>query len=177
MRKLLMLAAVLFVVSLPAKAQSQDYPTAEIFGGYSYLNTKLINRDSLHGWGFSAAYNLGPQWGLVSEFSGHYGNGSLPGTTTTIDLKKHTFLFGPRFSARTDHGTAFAHVLLGGANSKVSGIDAGTGFALAVGGGFDANISKSVAIRVVQVDYLPDHSFGSWTHNFRAQAGIVFKFQ
>lgn len=174
MRKLLMLTAVIFVVSLPAKAQSQDYPNAEVFAGYSYLNTKFVDRDSLHGWGFSIAYNLSPQWGLVSEFSGHYGNASFLGTS--VDLKKHTFLFGPRFSARSDSATAFGHVLLGGANSKISGIDTGTGFALAVGGGVDVNVGKKFAVRLMQVDYLPERSFGSWTQNFRAQAGVVFKF-
>ncbi|HSB10654.1 MAG TPA: outer membrane beta-barrel protein [Blastocatellia bacterium] len=176
MRNLLMLTAVLFVVALPVKAQSQDYPSAEVFGGYSYLNTKFLDRDSLHGWGFSLAYNLGSQWGLVSEFSGHYGNASVPGTSAKVDLKKHTFLFGPRFSARSDGATGFAHVLLGGANSKIEGIDTGTGFALAVGGGVDVNVGKKFAIRIIQVDYLPERSFGSWTQNFRAQAGVVFKF-
>ncbi len=130
----------------------------------------------LHGWGFSAAYNLGPKWGLVSEFSGHYGSASLPLTSFTIDLRKYTYLFGPRFSARSDKATGFAHVLLGGASSRIEGTDTGSGFALALGGGVDVNVGKSVAIRVVQADYLPDRSFGSWTHNFRLQTGIVFKF-
>jgi hypothetical protein len=170
-----MFSAVLFVVSIPAGAQTQDYPTAEVFGGYSYLNTKFVDRESLHGWGFSAAYNLGPKWGLVSEFSGHYGNADL-GIFGKVDLTKYTFLFGPRFSARSDAATAFGHVLLGGANSKVEGVNTGTGFALALGGGVDVNIGKSVAIRVVQFDYLPDRSFGDWTHNARVQTGIVFKF-
>ena len=56
MRKLIMLAAVLLLASIPATAQT-SYPSTEIFGGYSYLNTKLVQRDSLHGLGASFAGN------------------------------------------------------------------------------------------------------------------------
>ena len=135
MRRFFLPAAVLLVASIPAKAQ--DHPSFEIFGGYSYLNTTLFDnpRNSLHGWGVSVAGNLSPKWGLVAEFSGHNGQPRLPGATFRTDLKKYTYLFGPRFSARTDKATAFGHVLVGGATSKVNGVSRGPGFALGLGGG------------------------------------------
>lgn len=167
MRRLFLIAGVLLVASIPAKAQ--DHPGYEVFGGYSLLNTKFFDRENLHGFAFSVAGNLGPTWGLVAEVSGHYGS------TSGLSLRKYTYLFGPRFSSRSDKATVFGHVLLGGANSKIEGTDIGSGFALAVGGGVDLNVNKSVAVRILQVDYLPDRSFGVWTQNARVSAGVVFK--
>ncbi|MEW6208378.1 MAG: outer membrane beta-barrel protein [Acidobacteriota bacterium] len=167
MRKLLLLVAVLFVSAIPASAQ--DYPSAEIFGGYAYANIDVfdIDRDSLNGFGVSFAGNLGPRFGLVAEFGGYYGD------FEGIDIDAYTYLFGPRVNARGEAATGFAHILLGGATTKVEGVSE-TDFALAVGGGVDINAGKSVAFRL-QFDYLPVFAEGETLHNFRFMTGIVFK--
>ncbi|HET9533369.1 MAG TPA: hypothetical protein VFQ92_23660, partial [Blastocatellia bacterium] len=131
MRKLFMMIAVLFVAALPAEAQD-SYPSSEIFGGYAYFSADVLDREGLHGFGLSFSGNLGPRVGLVAEFSGHYGSVDIPGGE--LDFSTHTFLFGPRFSARSDAVTGFGHILLGGARSKVENIDGNTDFALALGG-------------------------------------------
>lgn len=166
MRKLLLLVAVLFVSAIPASAQ--DYPSAEIFGGYAYVNADVIlDRDSLNGFGLSFAGNLGPRFGLVAEFGGYYGD--IGG----IDLSAYTYLFGPRVNARGEAATGFAHILLGGATTKVAGLSE-TDFALAAGGGVDVNAGKSIAVRF-QADYIPVFAEGETLHNFRFMTGIVFK--
>jgi hypothetical protein len=166
MRKLLLLVAVLFVSAIPASAQ--DYPSAEIFGGYAYVNADVVlDRDSLNGFGLSFAGNLGPRFGLVAEFGGYYGD--LEG----LDLSAYTYLFGPRVNARGDKATGFAHILLGGATTKVEGLSE-TDFALAAGGGVDVNAGKSIAVRF-QADYVPVFAEGETLHNFRFMTGIVFK--
>src|SRR4051812_44556436 len=118
MRKLILLVAVLFLAALPTRAQS-SYPSTEIFGGYSYLNSKFIDRENLHGFGVSFAGNLSENWGLVAETSFHFGKARIIDDpilgTFDLDFNKYLFLFGPRFSKRGNAGTAFAHVLLGGA--------------------------------------------------------------
>lgn len=178
MRKFMLLAAVLFVVALPARAQS-SHPSVEVFGGYSFNSTKIIDRESLHGWGAGFSANLSENWGLASDFSGHYGSVNIPVPpfgSVKFDLSNYYFLFGPRYSKRGKNATVFAHMLLGGAKLKIEGNDSGSGFALGVGGGVDLNVGKSFAVRVFQVDYTPDRSSGSWESNYRAQFGLVFKF-
>lgn len=173
MRKLFMVIAVLFVAAVPAAAQD-SYPSAEIFGGYAYFNSDTFDREDLHGFGLSFSGNLGPRVGLVAEFSGHYGNIDIPGAD--LDFSTHTFLFGPRFSARSDRVTAFGHILLGGARSKVEDFSGNTDFAMALGGGVDVTASSSIAIRVFQADYVPVRVSGDWAHNFRLMSGLVFRF-
>lgn len=166
MRKLLLLVAVLFVASIPARAD--DYPSAEIFGGYAYANVDTgIDRLSLNGFGFSFAGNLGPRFGLEAEFGGYYGN------VDGVSVSAYTYLFGPRINARSDKATGFAHILLGGATVKVLGFS-DTNFALAAGGGVDVNAGKSIAVRF-QADYVPVFGDGDTSHNFRFMTGIVFK--
>jgi hypothetical protein len=174
MRRLIMLAAVLLASSVPAGAQD-DYPTNEIFGGYSFLSSEIgSDRDSLHGWGVSFSFNPSSRWGLVTDFSGHYGTTRV--LNTEFDLSTTTFLFGPRASARGKSATAFGHVLLGGAVSKIEGSSLGTKFATAIGGGVDINLSRRFAFRPLQADYLPVRANGEWLHNVRLQTGIVIKF-
>jgi opacity protein-like surface antigen len=48
------------------------------------------------------------------------------------------------------------------------------GFAFAVGAGVDVRVSKNVAIRILQADYLQTHNFGERQDNLRLGAGIRF---
>lgn len=177
MKKLILLSAVLLLASVPAKAQS-SHPSTEIFGGYAYASTELITRRNTHGFGVSFAGNLSENWGFVAETSGHYGkevfNIPIIGDVD-VNFNKYLFLFGPRYSKRGRAATAFGHVLVGGARAKLEDQDGGTGLAVAVGGGVDVNVSKNIAVRVFQVDYVPERSLGDWTQTFRAQIGIVLK--
>lgn len=204
MRKLTLFVIVLLIANLSASAQT-SYPSVEVSGGYAYLNAKVIDRDSLHGWGAGIAGNLSANWGFVAEFSGHYGNSSIPSGTFAfpplppipipgfnLSTSKYLFLFGPRFSVRGNTVTGFAHVLLGGVKTNVKTSfrdvsftgtplelpgfnDSETGFAMAIGGGVDVKISKNFAVRILQVDYVPERLGGQWQHNVRAQVGIVFR--
>lgn len=187
MRKSVMLAALLFVGAVSANAQD-SYPTAEIFGGYSYLNIEGedllgVDRQGLHGLGFSFAGNLSKKIGIVGDFSYNRKNNIEVGPFD-VDVNAFYFLVGPRFSWRSDQVTAFGHALAGGVRAKTEaagfGDESQSDFALGFGGGLDVNVSKSIAIRVFQADYLPTRvdDFGGdkkWAHHFRAQAGIVIR--
>jgi hypothetical protein len=204
MRRLILFASVFLIANLQASAQT-PYPSVEVSGGYSYLNARVIDRDSLNGWGAGIAGNLNAYVGFVADFSGHYGNMTTPTSTFEfpglppitipgfkLNTSKYLFLFGPRFSVRGDRVTGFAHVLAGGVKTNlktsfrdVSFIgnplelpgfnDSESGFAMAIGGGIDVKISKSFAIRVLQIDYVPERLGGQWQHNARAQVGLVFR--
>jgi opacity protein-like surface antigen len=182
-----MLAALLFVGAVSANAQD-GYPTAEIFGGYSYLNIEgdllAVDRQGLHGVGFSFAGNLSKTFGIVGDFSFHKKEIVDIGTFEA-DVSAFHYLVGPRFSWRSDQVTAFGHALVGGVRTKIEatgfGDESQTDFVLGIGGGLDVNVTRNVAIRVFQGDYLPtrvDDFNGDkrWANHFRAQAGIVIRF-
>jgi opacity protein-like surface antigen len=189
MRKLLAVLILGLAVTLPAAAQ--DTPAGDVFVGYQYAHLipgEGVSGFNVNGWNASASFNTNRWFGLVADFSGGY-NGSakitVPGFPTVVaDVKIHTFLFGPRVTARHDGPVEpYAHVLVGAA--RVNGSIAGSGdsqssFAMAVGGGADLKAGKSVAIRLLQADYLLtrfDGASGSRIsqHNVRLSTGVVFR--
>jgi opacity protein-like surface antigen len=194
---------------------AQENPGAEVSGGFSYLHAGPGS--NLYGWGASVARNLNNWFGIVGEFSGHYQSGGsifnfavigpgiglptppivapAPVVAVSADSNLYTFLFGPRFSYRTDKRfTPFVHILPGLARSHTSGTvttqllvmppvvtnvhfsDSGNAFAMAIGGGFDMKLSKSLAFRVLQADYLLTRFGGATQNNARLTTGLVYRF-
>jgi len=172
-----------------ARAQGEDFPRAEVFAGYSYASLDRggrVDRLNLNGWAASGNLNLNRYVGFTGDFAGHYGS----------NFHLHEFLFGPTVSLRTRHVTGFAHFLIGSARltrpdlvltdlSGTSSLIAGrstTKLAMGVGGGVDFNVSRKLAIRGIEVDYLPVRFGGDlfsdsrWTQNIRIKTGAVFKF-
>jgi opacity protein-like surface antigen len=191
MRKLMMLAVMLFIAAIPARAQN-SYPVAEVFGGYSYLSVDtgadfnggirdfFDNREGFHGVGFSVAGNFSRNFGIVGDFS--YNRKKIDLAINNIKVNELFFLFGPQVYARGRSVTGFAHALVGGVRSKTTSDALGsfgstTNLALGFGGGVDVNVTDSVAIRLFQADYLPVRAGGTWFHNLRGQVGITFKLQ
>jgi hypothetical protein len=155
MRQLMILALSLGLLSLPAMAQ--DFPKAEIFGGYQY--THLEPSIDANGWNASLTGNVDRWFGITADFSGAYKSAG----------HFHTYMFGPVFSARTDKVTPFAHALFGGAS--------GGTFAMAFGGGADVKMADKVAFRLVQADWLVLRSEGFTSKkNVRVSTGLVFRF-
>jgi hypothetical protein len=145
-------------LALPAIAQ-EEYPKAEIFGGYQYLRLNPIN---LNGWNAAVTGNFNRWLGVTGDFSGMYKSGA----------SLHTYMFGPQFSARTAHVTPFAHALFGGAT-----VEGTSAFSMALGGGLDVNAGRHLAIRLVQADWMYFRSGGEAVgKNVRVSAGLVFRF-
>lgn len=68
----LIFSLVLFGTVLGAAAQ--DFPRAEIFGGYSYGNFQVLSsRGNLNGWNAAATVNIFRWFGLTTDFGGFYG--------------------------------------------------------------------------------------------------------
>ena len=181
MRRLVLAAAALFLISVTAQAQ-EEYPRLELFGGYAYFNSDQFpqQRESLNVPAFivSAAGNVTKNVGLVGEINGNYGDVTIPnpGPTREFATNTYLFLFGPRFTARRTGVNAFGHVLFGAARTSVDTFDSETDFAMAVGGGLDINASKEIAVRIVQADYVPIFASGDTANNFRISFGVVFRF-
>jgi hypothetical protein len=183
MRKLLIGTALIFLIPLGAWAQ-QEFPKVEVFGGYSYLKLSP-EEDTLNGWNASVTGNITRWFGVEGDFSGHYGNPKLNGQAIPgFSIDSHTFMGGPKITARISHFAPFAHFLIGVNRAAVKfngSVVSDIALAAAVGGGLDINISNHFAIRAFQADYLMTRfDTGSIAadreNNFRVSAGIVFKF-
>ncbi len=170
MRKYAGIGIVLLCIALPVMAQ--DYPKAEVFGGYQYTRSEGIN---LNGWNASLAGNFNHWFGIAADFSGAYKSES------GVSLKVHSYTFGPVVSARNIGGvTPFVHALFGGfhASAGFAGASASTsGFAMQLGGGVDAKVSQHFAVRLVQADWMMLRAEGETSKkNGRVSAGLVYRF-
>ncbi len=169
MRTTLVLAGLLLL--LPSSAVAQDTPTAEVFGGYSYIRANpkggFIGSNG-SGWNASAAWNWNKQWGLKADVSGYYccsGNGE----------REHNFLFGPQFNIRRQKANFFVHGLVGVSHGNAPGFS-DTVLAWAGGGGVDIRWTDRVSVRVLQVDYFGTNYANTLQHHFRYSGGLVFRF-
>jgi len=187
---------VLLLLVLPVAAQ--EAPKAELFGGYSYANFDAGNgadRLNLNGWNASVAGNFNRWFGVVGDFSGQYGS------QAGVKRNSHSFLFGPRFSARQNEWvTPFVHALFGTTRAhresdSVEPARTENAFSTAIGGGLDVKAGETLSIRLAQADYfltrfdeasgivciqstiLPCPTTRAGTqHNFRFSTGVVFRF-
>jgi opacity protein-like surface antigen len=167
---------ILLVSSAASAQQESEFPRVEIFGGYSHL---IGNQQ---GFNVSAAGNINNWFGVVGDFSRL--SSKITEQDITEKITANMYLFGPQFSYRGNKRvTPFARALIGAATvkSKVS-LDnqslefSETNFSYGVGGGLDIRVSKNVAIRAVQADYIHTNAFGEGQHNGRLSFGVVFRF-
>lgn len=173
MRRLVLTAALVLFAAHAAWAQ-ETTPRAELFGGFAY------GGDNSRGWAGSAAFDVNRWLGLAADFGGQYTSFTSPDSSERI--RTHTFLFGPRVSARTKRVTPFAHALVGLAHTDSRAHELGfdfratdTSFAAGVGGGLDVNVNDRVAVRAFQLDYLRTNFYGESQNNGRITVGLVVR--
>jgi opacity protein-like surface antigen len=166
------LIAIALGLALCSTAAAAEAPTAELFGGYSYLRDE---GESFHGWHASLAYNLWSNLGLVAELAGH--NGSSLG----VDLNTLFFLGGARFSLRMASSSVFVHGLAGGVRARgsitvfgASISESDTNLCYGPGGGLDFKLRDHWALRL-QGDYLFIKTEGETVKDPRVSAGVVYR--
>jgi hypothetical protein len=170
MRRVFLLA--MFVALCTALVSAQNYPKAEVFGGYQFAR---YDTENFNGWNASATANVNKWFGVAADFSGNYK------TISGVSIKAHTYTFGPVFTARqNDRLQPFVHALFGGfhASASFGGLSGSTnGFAMAPGVGVDAVMNNRIAIRLVQADWVLLRAEGvTEKKNMRISTGIVFRF-
>jgi len=168
--KVLGLTCLILMASTAGMAQ--DVPKVEVFGGYSWAG------GNFHGWNTSVTGNVNEWFGLVADFSGHYG--SEQDGTILINKDAHSFLFGPRLSHRGRRFTPFAYALIGATRFHESAVVSGqhlsrsdTGFSSAFGGGLDLKVTNRIKIRTFQLDYFRPNFFGEAHNRGRLAFGVV----
>jgi len=152
-------------------------PKYEVGFNYSWLHVNSANQDRQRtGNGGSGyfEYKVNGVLGLVADFGGY--------ANTRINDRLLTYMFGPRFNWRHSRLTPYAQFLFGGAyvwNNPTSTTQ--NAFATAAGGGLDYNLTKHIALKPIQVEYVMTQidsarGFGSHQNNIRYSAGVVFRF-
>lgn len=173
MKRWAILCGVLLFSAVAASAQ--ESPKVEAFGGYSYvhISDSSVNLSTgLNGGSGSVSFNPNNWLGVVADFGGY--EGSQSGFNGTL----YSYLFGPKIAFRSGRITPFAQALFGGAHASV-GSSSENAFAMALGGGVDANVTSHIGVRLVQAEYfLTDLKDGgnNRQNNVRVSAGVVFRF-
>jgi hypothetical protein len=171
----------LLCVALSSMCLSQEFPKADVFGGYSYLNIDtngLTSRQSANGWEAAASGNFNRWFAVEFDVSGYYKTYSIP-TIADVKVRDYSYVGGPRLNFRP----FFVHALLGGdhLSGSAMGYSASQdGLAGAFGGGVQQKVSGPWSVRV-SADYVfsRHNIFGgpSYTqNNFRAGVGIAYSF-
>jgi outer membrane protein OmpA-like peptidoglycan-associated protein len=175
----------------PAASSTDDapgrlLPRFEVAGGFSYVNLNPgdpFNSFNNFGGSGSFAYNPSRYLGLVAEFTGYNFDRNIAGTD--VRGSWNSWLFGPRLNLRRfDYFVPFAEFLAGGSHGdpQMTGDVSQNAFALAAGGGVDVVLSKHVAWRFAQIDYLmtnfsgPNIGGNARQSNLRLGTGIVLRF-
>ncbi len=183
------LCCVAVLACITPDVRAQD---VEFFGGYSFLRTTGTSYQKiLNGWNASVATNRG-SWGVVADFSNHYGANVSDLTPIGVGVPGATYLFGPQYSLRAiPRATPFVHALFGEARGVRFSFLAGgacpgpgcgvltqpeTAFAMAFGGGIDVKAARHVWIRVAQVDYVRENFSNRAVNSPRFSAGVVLRF-
>ena len=169
------LFAIFVVISLSglAFAQSDSNPKWDLFVGYQWLHpgatlplgdpnnpTPYTVPDMPGGIGSAVTYNFDPHWGGEFDFGHNWKSGGNSETTASI---------GPRFIWRTDDANYFLHALVGYNHLGVSGLTNGSqGIGAILGGGMDLPITKMIAWRLFEADYVWGH------HNYSDYVSALF---
>ena len=194
MRRTVLLLITLFSIPLAAVAQTPD---VQLFGGYAYTHVDsggvpgLFNAGAKNwnGWETSFAANFNRFVGVTFDFSGDYGRGfrgafdSFSRHVGNQTPFLYTYMAGPQFLIPAGRVLVFAHGLAGATQVKrgfvgadFPGARSDTAFGAAVGAGVDVSLTRYVALRVAQADYLISKNFGGSQNNLRVSGGIVFEF-
>jgi opacity protein-like surface antigen len=214
MRKWALLTIVLLFTAISAQSvYAQDTGgRLEVFGGYSYGQWdagSVLSSDkhiALSGWEASATLNFNRFVGVVADFSGYAGTGSVnfltsPPAEFAFHERINTFMIGPEVGVHVGRVRPFAHVLFGATRTHEYDLNILTDVngnavredlkqtrpSYAFGGGLDVNLTPHVSIRALQLDWVRNNFsnvsqidfttlIAGRQNNVRASAGIIFRF-
>jgi len=219
MRLRAILASTILCLPIVGMAQSRDSSEVPsrgtVYGGYSLLhaNNDLNNftsdftssSNNFNGWEGQGTFNFIRHLGITADFTGNsnqLAGVSLLGFSAGLRQHIYEYLFGPTVSTSFGRSSVFAHALFGAARSSlgtglsvpiVGGfsvpITSGNAFAMAFGGGIDFGITRHLAIRAAQIDFVRTNFnsvdalasgfgpvAGKSQNSFRYSGGLVWRF-
>jgi len=207
---ILMLFALLFAGTAFAQDYSRvdafvEYSYLRFNPGISQLHSRSFN-----GGGVGFEINLGQMFAIKGEFMG-YGStnftttftspivtphGTIPPGTYNSQANMFTYMFGPVVRLPISKVAPFGEILFGGSNTNgyvnlSRSIVAGGGtiaasptqhpYTMAVGGGLDIHLSRHIALRPIEIDYVLTRYSNPITNvnnqnSFRYLGGLIYKF-
>jgi hypothetical protein len=194
MRKLTVLLVSVLALGGLAIAQMEPKPfvapKTEFFIGYAYQRadtsgSNVVNSTTLNGFAFEFSHYMPKNLGFTIDLS----RGSNKAVDSTgIKYVRDTYMAGPAYRFHDfNFFTPSVHVLAGidhddftvpqGNTTPATIVDTqNTEFAAAGGVTIDGNLSRHLAVRLAQVDYVYTHHYGTNQSSFRYTGGIVARF-
>jgi hypothetical protein len=210
LRSLLVLGIVLLfgTVAFAQDYAKVEVPLNYSYMRFNPENSHIISGLSLNGGGGGATVYYNHWLGVTGDFQGYASfnrtfvfpataNSPCPiGCTVKASGNLFTYNVGPVLKYRSEHFEPFVETLFGGAHSNTyqnllkacagtcttTGNPSNNAWDFVIGGGIDIPVSKSIAIRPAQFDFLLTRFGNSFTKgnnnqsNFRYNGGIVFRF-
>ena len=219
MRLRAILASAILCLPVVGMAQSRDSSEVPsrgtVYGGYSLLhannNLNLTsdftnNSNNFNGWEGQGTFNFMRHFGVTADLTGNSNQlvgFSALGFSAGVRQHVYQYLFGPTVSTTFGKSSVFAHALFGAAHTSlgagvglplVGGISApissASAFAMAFGGGIDIGLTRHIALRAAQVDFVRTNfnsvdalasGFGAGAgsnsqNTFRYSGGVVWRF-
>jgi hypothetical protein len=193
-REKVLLVGACLLASASVWAQQAGKPSSQTEGSidvaivYNPLMANVVSGSSFWMQGGSVQIH-GQFWrglGVVADVSGlHSANAS--GTGVGLDLVTATF--GPRYTWAPAHRryAIFGQALAGEANglhsvfpSPTGAVDSANNLALCVGGGANVHLTRHLALRAIEADWLRTQMPNATTNvqnNLRLGAGLILKFK
>ena len=178
-----------------SRSYGQQYPKWEAFTGFSYAHVNLgpeaatfqPSDQNYYGMHINGSFNPRSYLRiLLCDFSVQVGGTTINVAPEHADVRTSQILFGPEFVWRSGKTAAFAHSLVGMTNarlvSRIGGSDIipdlvnQTSLAFGFGGGLDLHLSRMLAVRAAEADYIPTRISGAWEKHFRVSSGVVWTF-
>jgi hypothetical protein len=209
-RRLCVLVSVLlFATAAFAQDYAKvEVPLNYSFMRFNPENSHIISGLSLNGGGGGVTVYVNHFLGVTADFQGYASfnrtfvfpatpNSPCPiGCTVKASGDLFTYNVGPVLKYRSEHFEPFVETLFGGAHSNsyqnllkacagactTTGNPSNNAWDFIIGGGIDIPLSKSIAIRPAQFDFVLTRFGNSFTKgnnnqsNFRYNGGIVFRF-
>jgi hypothetical protein len=205
-------AALLFGSAAYAQDYAKvEVPLDYSFMRFNPENSNIVSGFSLNGGGGGVTVFVNHFLGIEADFQGYASlnktftfpataNSPCPsGCTSKSSGDLFTYNVGPMLKYRAEHWEPFVETLFGGAHSNTYNnlqhnicVNPGTcvsshtpsnnAFDFLIGGGIDIPVSKSIAIRAAQFDFVLTRFGNSFTHgnqnqsNWRYNGGVVFRF-
>jgi hypothetical protein len=168
------LIGLLWLCALASPVLAQDFPKAELFGGYQFGNVEIngTTRENVNGGLFSVSGNFSRRFALETEVGIYHEALGDGGGTANV----YSYLAGPHINFRQHpRSQLFLHSLLG--FDHAHGTDFGlpvsdTAIGAALGGGAEWRVSDRVGVRT-SLDYLLAH-YSVTQNNIRAVIGFSY---
>jgi hypothetical protein len=170
---------ILFVLALPFASQGRAQCSLQKQRFEVQAEASTIGGDFIGGHGPASGFKIQGTYNRNSSLGGVADAGHYQFSDNTFQSRITTVMAGPRFTDSEGGMNIFVQSLFGAANIRMrspAGYVPTTQFASAFGGGVDVRVSRHVAFRLVEAEFLFTDGSKNSMHSGQISSGIVFRF-